>query len=199
MNLSPPPLWHEWLFENPWPPIIALITIAVVLRLISTRSRQPRLTYAAIGVLLLAVGLYLLAMFIVTDRERLMDRTEQLVAATAPLDSSAIDALIARGAIVTGPDGEPWVEYDAIQPELHRAVDRHGVAEHAIRGLTAEVTTKVRGRTLLSLSTTTSDLGLPIRTQWLITWRKEADNQWRVIELRWLEFQGRPPQNLMWR
>lgn len=202
MNLTPPPLWQEWLFENPWPLVIVLIVLAVVLRLMATRSRRPRgyrFNYAALGALLAALGVYLLTVFVETDRERLVDRTRQLVAATAPLDTAAIDALIARGAVVTGPAGETWVLYDDIRPELERAVGRHGIARHALRSLAADVVSSVRGRSLLSLSTTTDDLGLPIRTQWLITWRKEGDGTWRVIELQWLEFQGQPPRNLMWR
>lgn len=199
MNLAPSPLWQEWLFENPWPLVIVLIAVAVVVRLVATRRKQPRVNFAAAGALLLAVGVYLLTMFVATDRERLVDRTKELVEATAPLDSAAMDGLIARGAIVSGPDGAAWVEYDSIRSELEAVVGRYGGFDHAIRGLGAEVTSAVRGRSLLSLSTTAESIGMPIRTQWLITWRKESDGQWRVIEISWLEFQGRPPRNLMWR
>lgn len=196
MQLSPPPLWQAWLFENPWPLVVALLAAAVVLRVVSTRRETPwrgRLGWAALGAVLLAGGVYLSTAIVETDRERLIDRTRQLVAATAPIDAGALDGLIARGAVVAGPDGSPWVVYDDIRDELEAAVQRHGGFDHAIRGLAAEAVNKARGRSLLSLSTTTGDLGVPIRTRWLITWRREGDGRWRVMEIRWLEFRGRPP------
>lgn len=200
MQVAPPPMWQSLLLENPWPIVIALVAVAAILRVAGSRQRKPAMSYAALASLVAAVGVYLLAAFVITGREAIIQRTEALVAATAPLDAAALDDLIARGAFVSGPDGRPWVEYDAIRPELEHVLQRFRPSEQTIRSLGAEAQA-TRGRSVIDLRTSlpNSGYGLPVATVWGLEWRKEGDGQWRVAEIRWLEFMNREPSNRMWR
>jgi ketosteroid isomerase-like protein len=188
------------LFENPWPLVMALVATAAVLRLVGFRNRRPALTYAAMGAVLLAVGVYVLSAVVTTDRERIMERTRALVAATAPLDLAVLDDVLAPGAFVSGPDGSAWVEYERVRVELQDVVQRYQPAEHSIRDLQAEAG-ETRGVSVIDLRTSAGagGAGLPVRTVWRLHWRKEGDGQWRVAELQWLEFMGQSPSNMMWR
>ena len=93
MPIADPPLLQSLLLEGPWPLVLTLVGTAAVLRLLAARRRQRRLDVAALIALLLALGVYLLASIVTTNREQLLERTEQLVMATAPLDSPTIEIL----------------------------------------------------------------------------------------------------------
>ncbi len=200
MNLSPPPMWQSLLLEEPLPLVIALLAMAVVLRVMASRKRDGRLNYAALGALALAAGVFVLAHLVVTDREAIIARTEALVAATAPLDAATLGDVLARGAIVTGPHGQPFLDAGQINAELERTLQRFPIESHAVRGLAAQSTSGTRGQSIVGLSTQArTDYGLPVRTEWGLFWQKESDGAWRVIEIRWLAFQGREPTPFMWR
>lgn len=203
MNLAPPPMWESLLLESPLPVVIALVAMAVVLRVMASRRRDRRLNYAALGALAAAMLVFVLAHLVVTDREAIMARTEALVAATAPLDSNALADLIANGATVTGPQGQPFLDYSQLRPELERTLTRFPVEGQAVRSLAAQAmgAPGTRGESIVGLSTQvrTEFFGGPIRSEWGLFWQKESDGEWRVVEIRWLTFQGQEPTNLMWR
>lgn len=203
MNLSPPPMWQSLLLESPLPLVIALVAVAVTLRVMARRGGRPgpRLNYAALGALILAMVVFAAAHLVVTGREALIARTEALAAATSPLDRNALGDLIANGAVVTGPQGQPWLDYDSIRPELERTLERFPIEGHGVRGVAAETTKGSRGRSVLDLSTQVRSeyFGGPVRSEWGLMWEKQSDGVWRVVEIRWLRFQGQDPLPFMWR
>lgn len=201
MNLQPAPIWQDLLFHSPLPLVVVLLAVAGVLRVLASRRRNPKFNYGAMTAVLVAVGVFLLAHFVETDHERLAARTRQLIQATAPLDAAALDELLAQGVVLTGPGGQAWLREDQIRGELERTIQRFPIKEQAIRSLGAEVTSANRGLTLVALATTMQEslYGAPIRSLWLLHWRRDADGPWRVAEIQWLEFQHQPPSEGLWR
>lgn len=189
----------RYLLEDPWPAVVVLGCVAFAL-LVTGMRRNRGAWHVAAGVAALAAGgVYVLAATVQTDRERVEQRTRELVAATAPLDAPTLRQLIDDQATVTLPGGEPLRLAGVLSDELISAVDRFAVESQSIRGLHVEApqpgaaTARLDVRTVLG-----GDVHYPVRTEWLITWRRGDDGRWRVAAVQWLEFQNRPPTQQLW-
>ena len=199
MPVSDPPVLQSLFLESPWPVVITLMGVAAVLWVLATRRRERRLTIAAAVVVVMAVGAYALAAAVKTDREHLLDRTRQIVAATAPLDLLLMDGLIEPGASLSGDDGAVWMRYDQVRTELEGIVQRFGIERQQVRSLAAEVRDGGGARTLFELRTTLGQGIGPRSSVWQLIWAKDAEEQWRVQGIQWLKFEGQPPMYPMWR
>lgn len=200
MQLQPAPLYYDWLFHWPVPLLVVLLGVAAVCRVLASRRRDERLNYAALAALALAGALFLAAHFVETPYEKVEARTRELVAATAPLNMQSVDAVLSTGCILTGPGGEHWLRFDEVRAELQRALERYAVESHGVRGVGVEVTSDTEALSLLQLATTMREslYGAPMRTQWLLHWQN-VDGQWRVTQIQWLEINGQPPHDRIWR
>lgn len=186
--------------ERPLSLSLALLGVAVVLAVVARQRNRPRLLIGAGIALVLAGGVWGLAAAVTTDRERVMKNTGQLLEATAPLDVNTLNSLIDPNATLRGPDGTVWLEHDSFRLALALAVKRWGVKSQALRGLQAGTDERGNAVTRFEARTTfTQGTGLPVRTTWQLQWRQDAEGNWRVIDIQWLEFQDREPSDGMWR
>lgn len=204
MRLEPPPLWQHLLLEQPWPVIVALGVAVVVLTVLAQRHRRRGLRIAAWGLAVLAGGIYAVAWQVTTDREQLLEATEALVAATeSPMDPEAFAARwLGDNAVLTGADGEPWLDRDAIERTLRSAHRRYTIEQHATRRLDAATGRPGLGRSVVELSTQAGGgrMGAfgPVRTEWDLRWKQNEHGEWRVYEIRWVRFRDRQPnRNLL--
>ncbi len=191
MDLDPPPMFELLLFESPWAAITVLVILSGVFSALSRKRRSKLLgVLAAVG-LIAACGVYALAWAVTTDRELLIEQTHRLVAATAPLDQAMLDSLIDPTAIVSGPDGGRWLGYDQINPRLRGAVKRFGIDSQRVRQVKAHAQDTGWGESTLTVRTIANGSGIgPVNTGWRLTWRRGQDGIWRVVDIRWVLFNG---------
>lgn len=200
MDVPPPSILQELFLEKPLPVVIALVAVAVVLRVMASRRRDARLNRVALGAVLLAAVAFLVADFVVTSREAILARSEALVHATAPRDTALLGDALAAGVMLTGPGGQPWLDESELRAQLDRTLERFPIEKHNIRTLAAGARGD-RGQSVLDLTTLvkTEFFAGPVRSRWGLSWRRDADGVWRVIEIRFLEFEEREPTQMMWR
>ena len=212
MNLESPPVLEHLFLESPWALTAFFIVVAGVL-LMAGRQRRSRLIVVLAAVALaLAIGVYALARAVTTDRERLILDTRGLIAATAPLDLAELDRLIDPAVTVSGPDGTVWLGAGQVRARLQQVVSRFGVNSQRVRGVQAVAHDTGWGESTVTVRTLMNSAGgTPVNTGWRLTWRKDANaggdtadaggtgggsrggggGGWRVVDIRWMRFNGR--------
>lgn len=213
MNLESPPVLQHLFLESPWALMAFFLIVAGVLFTVGRQRRsKPWVVLAAVA-LALAVGVYALARAVTTDRERLILDTRGLIAATAPLNHAELDRLIDPAATVSGPDGTVWLGAGQVRARLKQVVSRFGVNSQRVRGVQAVVHDTGWGESTVTVRTVMNSAGgTPVNTGWRLTWRKDAitgrdtadtggksggggggdtGGGWRVVDIRWIRFNGR--------
>jgi hypothetical protein len=214
MQLESPPLLELLFLESPWAVMVVCLVAAVILFSSGQRRHKRGLLFGsgvAVGV---ALGVYILAGAVTTDREQLIQNTSDLVASTSPLDSAVLNRLIDPGAVVTGPDGAVWLNAGEVMPRLERVLNRITINSQAIRTVNALAHDDVRGESIVTVRTDAGGSGVgPINTGWRLFWQCDNNNTgdtsgdtsggtsgggWRVVDIRWMRFNGlATPQAVM--
>jgi hypothetical protein len=200
MNFDSPPMFEHLFLESPWAVVAVCVIASIVLIAVGRQRRSKRLAGVSVATLALAVGIWALANAVTTDREQLIQDTQDLVAATGPLDGAALDRLIDPNVTVSGPDGTVWLGSGLVTPRLHRVVSRFGVNGQRTRNVQAIAHDTGWGESTVTVRTDLSSTGgAPINTGWRLTWHRgpETDGGWRVVDIRWMRFQGREVQRGM--
>jgi ketosteroid isomerase-like protein len=190
------------LLDNPWPVGFALAVAGAIMVLHHVRLRQRAGVAGGALLLAAAVGVFILSATVTTPRQRIMQKTQALLDATAPLDSAALRSLLEPTVMLIGPDGKVWLEGRRLLDEMDGAISRVQIREHAVRDLVAQAEDHGTGFSFIDLRTTLESGGMggqPIRSKWRLTWRRDAEGRWRVTEIQWQELHGTAPAEGMWR
>lgn len=199
-----PPLLQNLLLEEPGV-LCALVGVAsLVLLILGWHWGYRKLIGSASVGFALVGAVYALSLGVTTTREELMNLTRELVANTAPMDWPRLRALLDDELTLHGPDGQLWLESPDVMLELEEAAHRLSIQSQQILALKAVADDSGSGRTLLSLKTTMGfEFGDgPIKTLWMIQWRRADDAPWRAIEIHWLNHpdpNGLKPRYGIWR
>ncbi len=186
--------------ENPWPVGGTLVLAGVVLWIGALHRHNRRQAIVAAALWALAAGVFILSAAITTTREVVKDQTETLLkAATAPMDMPAIRSTLTHDAKLLGPDGAVWLSFEELPPEIETALTRWPVRQMVVR----EMGIQVRGdiaQVVLQLSTRTQDDNYPSTpTRWRLQWRLDAQKQWKLESIQWIEWMGQAPSRNLWR
>lgn len=182
------------LFEDPGPLVILFIAVGVILRIVSHRGSDRRMARISVASLIAAIVVSVIAWLVTTDREAIMDHTEQLVAAAGPIDTAALQRLIAPNAAMLDDRGNLITTADVQTIALN--LETRNVATNSVRSLSAVDEGRGAGKSHLSVSTQIENehfANYPQRTRWSIEWRQEPDGTWRAVTFQWLEWNGQPP------
>ncbi|MCG8508230.1 MAG: hypothetical protein MI741_03285 [Rhodospirillales bacterium] len=188
------------LFEDPLPLVVGFVAMAIVFRLIASRQGKAKFNHAALVSLVSAAAVFVLAHFVTTQREQLIDNTRRLVDATVdPANVPVMQMLIAPDARLTGENGREIAEASRFVAELPRVFERFTVESQKITKLDAETPSNTLGGSVFSVTTYfAGDFGGPHRTKWQMRWQKGTDGIWRVVEVRWMSYNNQsPPTNLL--
>ena len=197
----------HFLLESPGALVFFLALTAIVLLLIASRHQGPtqrKSAAAAAAVALLAVGVWLLATLWVTDRERILQRTEMLLDLTAPLDAANLDQMFDPAAEMVGPDGQRCFDAHQMLRMLKSNLEIYRVTSHRVRRIGASVESSQSGTSWLELRTTlqypAAGGTAPIPSSWILLWRREApDGPWLVAQVKCTELMSLRPSCDYWR
>ncbi len=165
-----------WVIENPWPPIVLCIFVAIVTAVQAIKHRS-KLLWGLTGLLVLAaVGCYVADWLIVTEREKLEQRLDDLGEAVRQLNSARVveylspAALPERAIVQTG-----MALIESIENLNWRVVSIQMKADDSLADTDVRANATVRLRGGL-------DLGHQ-PTRWLLSWRREG-GQWKIIRIQ---------------
>jgi hypothetical protein len=171
----------ELLFDPPWYLPVAIAALGVYLFVYGNRRQDTKLRAVGGGVLLLAVGLFVLGRVMQTDREVAEDRTRQLVAAVEKRDWPAMTALLDPKASVGTPNGPVYSSRDQIIAGAQAATERFGIKNIRLTSLTSRQDDTAITVDLDALSEQ-GFTGQPFPTSWQFEWQERADG-WRLMRI----------------
>lgn len=200
-RLPSPPWIESTLFESPWTGMVVLGAAGAVLFWWFNRMQQGRTGAIVLGAALAAAaGLFLTARFVTTERERLMNLTETLVATVAKADVDRLPSLLA-------PDVRVMIfgrDRGFTAQSLPRWVDnmmRPGTGMYAIRDYSVgEIAATIDGpnvaRTQCRVRVTAESYPITSGSWWRITWRKDGagagSDAWKVTQIDVLQLDQVP-------
>lgn len=182
-------MFEHLLLESPWAVMVVCVVVAAMLFSAGQRRKNKRIQAGGLVALVLAVGVFMLAKGVTTDREQLIMNTEALVAATAPLDNAMLDRLLDPSAVVTVPDTAVWLNATQLRPRLTRVAQQFSAGDQQVRTVDAFARDDTWGESAVTVRTDPGGAG-PINTGWRLTWRRDPGGGWRVVEIRWMRFNG---------
>ncbi|RMG37427.1 MAG: nuclear transport factor 2 family protein [Planctomycetota bacterium] len=165
-----------WVIENPWPPIVLCLFVAIVTAAQAIRHRSKLLWGLTLAMLLAAVACYVVDMLIVTERERLEEQLHDLGEAVRRLDTQRVLTYISPAALPERTVVQTGMALIDSLDDLHwrvvtiRLQAGGSLAEADVR---ANATVRLRGSV---------DLGHQ-PTRWLLSWRREG-GQWKITRIR---------------
>ncbi|QDU35441.1 hypothetical protein KS4_35220 [Poriferisphaera corsica] len=183
--------------ENPWPLAASMGVCGFAFLVMASRQGNKRYLSTGITAFILAAITITMAYVVTTPREIILNNTRLLVAATSPLEMKQVDHYIDPYAVLYGPNKTAWLTYDQIQNILPTVVSKHSIKEQSIRLLNAQETNDNTVVAWFGLSSKIAQ-GFPVRTDWQLVWTRLPDNQWKVIEIHFLKFQGKSPTDGIW-
>lgn len=173
-----------WFTDNPWPPIILFACLAVVFFAIWTSQRRKSILVAAVAMLVLGGGTFLLEKWIVTDEEVVEAQMFGLINAfrdhdiPGTLDYFSVQAEPFRGYVQQA--GELVGEFHKLRitdVDVELLADKSRAKTHFRAN--GDATFKLVGRNRFS-------------TRWEVTWQQEA-GRWKVIDVQRLDpIKGQP-------
>jgi hypothetical protein len=191
-RFPPAPLLDRFVLEGPYPLAGALLAAGVAIVMLGRARLATRTLIAASGVCLaLALGAVLAGTLIVTDRERITDRTRSLVSAVAGVRPAEVQELLAEDAALyaffTGPKG-------LSRPEIMEMVSRdmsgtYRLHDHTVREVRVLLEGPRVARAHVLVMVDPEETRLQTWSWWRIDWVREAD-AWRVRAIEPLSIQG---------
>jgi len=175
----------DYFFDTPyW--ILALLAVVGLALLMSANARQEkRLARAGVGVLAAGVLLALVSYFVQTDKEKVLGRSKELVAAVEKKDKAAMDKLLHPGVTLSGPQ----LTKDQIIAVAVEKVEQYRITNIK---LSAEAPVRRSAGVIDVSGTVTANpevlgMGGNTPTDWRFVWVKTPEG-WRVREIIPLKF-----------
>jgi hypothetical protein len=171
----------DYLFDTPyW--VLGVVGVVGIALLVSANARQDkRLRSVGLGLLGVAVLLGLLSVFVDTDKEKVNQRTRQLVTAIEKKDKATVERLLHPKARLGGRDG-------MTKPEI---VERTGTAidQFNIKGIriTAMDTRPADAGDIEVILSATADMDLQVwsggmPSDWRLVW-ENTGTEWQLRDI----------------
>ena len=200
MPFADPPFAVRYTVEEPMALLVLLLIVGSVLMTVAHQHRKRRMAASGVVAWALAACLWLIATVVTSDRQRLVHQSHVLLTATTPMDLLTMRKILHEGAFFSGPLGTHWFDRDRTLSKLDGAIKQYGVSAHTYIDVQAQTDGNRRGKTILTLKTRINRryMDRPVRTKWDIRWQLGDDNQWRIMEVRFLEYLlgKKPTRNL---
>lgn len=187
--LPGPPLLSGWVFESPLAPAI-IVLVGGALAFAVLRARNPTAARASlVAAVVLPVVLFVSASMVTTDRERIIERAADLVAATATADAPRLGALLAEGCTLIEPGSRSELERGELLGAVSSRIPSFEIREHAVKETQAVVDNDRFARVQIKVFVS-SKLGGPNNSWWHLDYEKDASGAWKVTRIKPLAISG---------
>lgn len=197
----PPPLpappWVEaTLFESPWTAVVGVLAVGLAAAWVVNRAGQGRrAVLVALVSASLAGGLVASASLVITDRETVIARTREAVAAVARGDADAAERILHPSVALTLPGNRTdLTKADIVERVRTDMNGRFAVRDRAARLSALRATLDGAGvaRTQARIGAVHEATGFPATTWWIFGWRRGEDGVWRLSSLEMQQLDGAP-------
>jgi len=190
-----PPILEHLFLESPGPLVALFGCVGLALLIMGNRRADPKLLRIGLGGVLMAAGLWLVAHFVVTDREAITEATQAILDAVEAGDIAAVSARGGDRAQLLGPAGEVWRDREEMPDALRRAVDRYNVSSITVKRIDVWVDAKDVGHSQLDLRTGVGagSFSGPVQTRWQLDWQRDEALGWRLDRVHWMEHDSAAP------
>ncbi|MBL8991402.1 MAG: hypothetical protein JNJ48_07470 [Phycisphaerae bacterium] len=193
--LPAPPMLERVLFEQPLPGAVALLAAGVVAFAVLNRAGRGRQGLGAAALsLFLAGAVVVLATAVKTEREELQGLAVRVIERVMAADGAEVDRRLADSVTLrllgrTSPMGKPEI----LRHVTGRTLERYGVREHTVRSVQAVIDGPGVARTQVRVRVQTDLTGAPVGSWWLLHWRRDAAQQWRIVGIEAQQIDFVPP------
>jgi hypothetical protein len=169
-------------FDPPWYLPVAIAALGIYLFVFGNRRQEGKVRNAGLGVLLVAVALFLMGRFIDTDREKAEKGTRALIASVESHDWTRMASLLDAKANVATPRGAVYGNREMIVGGAQAATEQYGVKNIRVTSLQSRQDSS--GVVMVDLDVW-SDQGLtgtPFPTSWQMEWHELPDG-WKLMRV----------------
>ena len=192
-------LLTRFVLENPWPLCVLLGISAVALIKFGFDRDDRRMVVAAIGCVLGAAAVALVAWIVTTPGEHARRVTRALVTAAENADSFGMRALFPDDASIHfGSLASPGFDRDEIERGIDALGSRHRIESNTITVLRAGAIDANAAIAELGCITTTASSFGPVPSTWLVRVERGTDGTWRIQRLANTAIAGRSPSSRPW-
>ena len=202
-TLPEAPMLERYLFEAPMIPVALLVLAALLTLAVGLKSSKPKLAaIAALVMLILSAGIYLVAGRVTTDREIIIGRTAELIAAIAESDVQAMRTTMAESIKVGHSDnasavakripslsGRDNIEAIVLNRLGNPTATQRLIGSHKVLETRAGMDGSNTGRTLVRVRVNGQNGTLLGHSWWEVTWKRSDDN-WLATRVEAIWIQG---------
>ncbi|MEM8782950.1 MAG: hypothetical protein AAGE65_08855 [Planctomycetota bacterium] len=186
----------HFVLESPWPLAVVLGIAAAAVQVVVLRGGKKKQLAVPPVLLLAAIGVLAAGYAVETANEAVDRHTRALVAATAPLDRSVIDASLADDVRLLDPTGAVWMSGRSLRDRLAsiagaRELDQRVVSVDVQPPASGGVSARMERVAVLELRTRDAS-GVPILSSWALHWRENGE-AWELFDVQWLSLGGQTP------
>lgn len=195
----PTSLIDRFFLENPWPIAVTLLLIALVLLYSAVGRGSTKRLAAGFGVLVLAVGVFLLASFVSTPAEHGERVTQAFVAdVVVAQPTQAAQHLSADADLAVGSTDNPGMALSWIRDRLTLLTGQYPIRDNYITQLDAY--TKNSEQAVIHLTClTTFDTAFagPTKTSWVLFVNRQTDGTWKIRRITIIQVNDQAPTRQM--
>jgi len=200
--VNPPPSYGltHYVFENPWPAAIVLLSIGAVIAWLGAREGAGRRIRA--GIILAGLGLAVIAagMLVTTAGEHGRQVTRELVTAVVGKDLAGGMALFADDAALSvGSPQNPGLDVESIRAHFSALAQRYSIDDNTITHLRGYTISSDQAEVRLACVTTVSQSPYPNTSQWILHVTRMPDGAWKITRLTCVAINDQtPPIDRLW-
>jgi hypothetical protein len=190
-------LFTRYVLENPYALGIGLLVVALIVGWLGLRDGRRDRMVAALVSLLLAAGVLIAGLTIVTSGEHGRRVTRSLVEAVTAKDLVAADNLIADDAqLQLGATTNISHDRDVIIDGLSRFADRYTIQDNRITMLDGYSESRQAATVHLACWTEATGYGFYTPSQWVLRIERQDDGVWKVARITCISINSEPPPAL---
>lgn len=197
---DPPPLpptsLVRWaLFESPWALSVVLVALGLFLWMFFRSRAQTRRSWAALGLVVLAAAVVLMALLVDTPREQMRRTALELVRAVAAADAPGVSSRLTddcRLYYFEAPDGLDLAPLlDRVRSDFAPG-GKYRLKDYGVLESDACEELEARGRAQIKVRVVPEATGAPVISWWRLDFRRDAPGRWRVSGIQPLAIAGVP-------
>lgn len=183
--LPSPPFLERFVLDSPM--LLTIILVAIGAITLFAQNRRGQASKGLLGLVIcvaLAVAAWLAASLVETDRERLKSSTRRLIASVADVDLQTLDSLLAENVTLRYRNARQGLAKEGIIADVERYMGgQYAVSEHRVLNLQATTDSTGIGRTQVNVGVDLEEFGNAPTSWWLVHWRLDSDERWRVTSI----------------
>ena len=173
----------DLIFDPPWYLPLGIAALGIYLFVHGNRRQQAQVRAAGLGVLALAVALFLAGRFLDTDQEKAEKGTRALIDSVEKHDWNKMRSLLDPNASVSTPRGPVYSNRDLIIGGAQAATEQYGVSN--IRTLSMQSKQDASGVVTVDIDVLSDQkfTGQMFPTSWQFEWHESSDGAWHLVNV----------------